>query len=57
MKGISPVKALIILLVFIVSIILVFVGRAKEGYMGLLLEIIGIVGLILELYIYNKHYS
>ncbi len=57
MKGISPVKALIILLVFIVSIILVFVGRAKEGYMGLLLEIIGIVGLILELYIYNKQYS
>jgi|GEM_PF-1507880 hypothetical protein len=57
MKDISPVKALIILLVFIVSIILVFVGRAKEGYMGLLLEIIGIVGLILELYIYNKQYS
>ena len=57
MKDISPVKALRILLVFIVSIILVFVGRAKEGYMGLLLEIIGIVGLILELYIYNKQYS
>ena len=57
MKDISPVKALIILLVFIVSIILVFVGRAKEGYMGLLLEIIGIVGLILELYISNKQYS
>ena len=57
MKDISLVKALIILLVFIVSIILVFVGRAKEGYMGLLLEIIGIVGLVLELYIYNKQYS
>lgn len=57
MNHFSKSKSIIMLIVFCISIFLVFFGRAKVGYLGLALEVIGIVGLLIELYIYNKQYK
>lgn len=56
MLHISKTKAMIMLIVFFVSIFLVFYGRTKIGYFGLFLQILGIIGLLSELYLYNKQY-
>lgn len=57
MKDMSRVQILIMIAIFIISIFLVFYGRATTGYVGLFLEIIGIIGLIIELYLYNQQYK
>lgn len=56
MLHISKTKAMIMLVIFFVSIFLVFYGRTKIGYFGLFLQILGIIGLLSELYLYNKQY-
>lgn len=45
------------IVIFISSVVLVFVGQMHVGYMGLLLEVIGLIGLIVTLYLYNKKYK
>lgn len=57
MSNISKRDALIMLVVFIVSIVLIFVGQRNIGYFGLLLEVIGLSGLIFDLYFYNRHFK
>ena len=43
--------------IFIISFALLFYGQKNVGYMGLTLELIGLAGLVLILYIYNKRYK
>ena len=57
MSNISKRDALIMLVVFIVSIVLIFVGQRNIGYFGLLLEVIGLSGLIFDLYFFNRHFK
>lgn len=56
MKGYARLRLIFMILVFFVSLWLVFYGRAKPGYTGLALEVLGMIGLIAELYVYNKQY-
>lgn len=56
MKEYSRIQIIFMILIFMISLWLVFYGRSKPGYFGLALEVIGMIGLIAELYLYNKQY-
>lgn len=43
--------------IFIVSIILTFVGQRHIGYAGLALEAVGVAGVLTVLYLYNRAYK
>lgn len=51
------VKIIIMALIFVMSVWCIFYGQSKIGHLGLLIEIIGISGLLLDLYLYNKKYK
>lgn len=46
-----------LLIIFVLSMALIFIGQKNIGYFGLLLEVIGLAGLLTDLYIYNKKYK
>lgn len=48
---------IIMIIMFFVSFGLLFYGQRHVGYMGLGLELIGLFGLVLILYMYNKRYK
>lgn len=50
-------KLLMMLVVFVISLVLVFVGQRNVGYIGLAIETVGVIGLIFLLYYYNKQYK
>ena len=50
-------KKIIYVLVFIISMLLVIKGNSVNGYNGLIIMFIGVVGLLMELYSYNKNYQ
>jgi hypothetical protein len=52
----EKIKAFIMLLIFILSVILIIKGQIIKSYFGLLIMLVGLVGLILDLYLYNKKY-
>lgn len=43
--------------IFIISIILTFVGQRHIGYAGLALEAVGVAGVLTVLYLYNRAYK
>lgn len=45
------------LLVFIISMFLIMSGQRNIGPSGLLIMLIGLVGILLLLYLYNKNYQ
>lgn len=51
------VKKLLCAVIFIVSIYLVIKGNRIDGYQGLWIMLIGLGGLLSELYVYNKGYQ
>lgn len=53
----NRVQNIILALIFVVSIVLVFVGQKYIGYAGLGAELIGLVGVIAVLYTYNKRFK
>lgn len=52
----SKIEKLIMFITFALSLIFVFYGQSKVGYFGLALEIIGVIGLIVLLYLYNRKF-
>lgn len=52
----NKIKAFIMLLIFILSVFLIVKGQIIKGYFGLLIMLVGLIGLVLNLYIYNKKY-
>lgn len=48
---------LLYLLIFIVSIVLIVTGQRNIGYTGLLTMLVGIAGILVLLYLYNKKYQ
>lgn len=44
-------------LCFVISFGLVCIGQSNVGYTGLVMELIGLVGLLVLLYLYNKKYK
>lgn len=53
----NTTKNLILLAIFIVSMALIFIGQKDTGYPGLGMEVVGIVGLVSVLFIYNKRFK
>lgn len=51
------IKKLLYTVVFILSMILVIKGRSINGYMGLSVMMVGLIGILSELYLYNKRYQ
>lgn len=52
----SILDKVIMSIIFITSIGLVILGQAQVGYHGLLMEVIGLVLLILDIYLYNRKF-
>lgn len=48
---------LIMILVFVVCLGLIIYGQKNIGITGLLLELIGLIGLLTLLFIYNRRYK
>jgi len=51
------IKKLLYTVVFILSMVLVIKGKSINGYMGLSVMMIGLIGILSELYLYNKRYQ
>lgn len=50
-------KKLIYIVIFLISIFLVVKGRDVNNYIGLLMMLIGLAGILSEVYLYNKQYQ
>lgn len=47
---------IIYLLIFIASMVLIVTGQRNIGYTGLLTMLVGLAGILVLLYLYNKKY-
>ena len=50
-------KNIIAIIVFIASFGLVSFGQSQIGYAGLAMELVGLAGLLILLYLYNRKYK
>ena len=50
-------KNIIAIIVFSASIGLVCFGQSQIGYAGLAMELVGLAGLLILLYLYNRKYK
>ncbi|MGB4984246.1 MAG: hypothetical protein WBO70_00540 [Erysipelotrichaceae bacterium] len=48
---------IILILVFVLSFVLLFYGQTKIGYFGLSLQMLGLAGLLFDLYKYNRRFK
>lgn len=53
----NTVKNIIMLIVFMVSLALIIIGQKHIGVSGLVQELVGLIGLITILFIYNRRYK
>lgn len=45
------------IVLFIISVALVFIGQRNVGYAGLTAELIGLAGLLVVLFLYNRKFK
>lgn len=50
-------KNVLLVIIFIVSIALIFIGQKNVGYAGLMTELLGLAGILGILYTYNGRYK
>ncbi len=50
-------KRLLYLLIFIASIVLIIAGQRNIGPIGLLVMLVGLAGILILLFLYNKKYQ
>ena len=53
----GKIRALIMAVVFIVCLALIIIGQKNIGVPGLSMELVGLVGLLTLLFIYNNKYK
>ena len=53
----NKIKVLIMLFFCSFSVFLVIKGQRIDGYFGLSIMLVGIFGLLIELYLYNRKYD
>ena len=53
----NVVRKLIMIIVFIVCLALIIIGQKNISVSGLAMELIGLVGLLTLLFIYNRRYQ
>ncbi len=51
------IRNIIMLVVFIVCLVLIIVGQKNISAMGLAMELIGRIGLLVLLFLYNRKYK
>ena len=51
------IRNIIMLVVFIVCLVLIIVGQKNISAMGLAMELIGLIGLLVLLFLYNRKYK
>ncbi|MDU1404177.1 DUF6903 family protein [Clostridium sp.] len=49
-------KKIIYSIIFIISLALVIKGRTITNYHGLIMMFLGLIGILSEIYLYNKQY-
>ena len=52
----NVVKNIILLVIFVVCIALIIIGQKNISVTGLVMELIGLAGLLVLLYLYNRKY-
>ncbi|MEG0469018.1 DUF6903 family protein [Amedibacillus sp. YH-ame6] len=50
-------KNVLMVIIFIISIVLIFIGQKNVGYTGLMVELLGLAGILGILYTYNRRYK
>ena len=53
----NVIKNIILFIIFIVCIALIVIGQKNIGATGLAMELIGLAGLLVLLYLYNRKYK
>ncbi len=57
MENVKWVKNLVSFIAFCGSMFLVFYGQKNIGYTGLTLQVVGLLGLLTLLYLYNRKFK
>lgn len=52
----KKIKNLLLALLFIIGVVLQINGHRREGYAGLITQVISLAILVLVLYLYNRRY-
>ena len=50
-------KNIIMLVIFIISVFLTFIGHKIISYKGLVMMLLGLIGILIVLYLYNQTYA
>lgn len=53
----EKIRNLIMVIVFVVCLVLIIIGQKNIGVPGLIMELVGLVGLLTLLFIYNNKYK
>lgn len=53
----NKVKSIAMLVVFLICLSMIILGQRNVGYTGLAVEFVGLIGLLIILYIYNKEHK
>lgn len=53
----EKIRNLIMVIVFVVCLALIIIGQKNIGVPGLIMELVGVVGLLTLLFIYNNKYK
>ncbi|MCI5722878.1 MAG: hypothetical protein MR283_02570 [Erysipelotrichaceae bacterium] len=50
-------ESILMIVVFIISVLLVIIGQRNVGYINLCMQVIGLVGILFVIGLYNKRYK
>ena len=50
------VTAIVVLIVFVVCVALVVIGQRNIGASGLMIQLVGVAGVVVLLWLYNRQY-
>lgn len=53
----GSLKNIIMLVIFIISVFLTFIGHKAISYKGLVMMLLGLIGILTVLYLYNQTYA
>ena len=57
MQNSNIIKTILSLIAFIVCVALVVIGQKTVGIPHLMLEIVGVIGIMILIYLYNRKYQ
>lgn len=57
MQNSNIIKTILSLIAFIVCVALVVIGQKMVGIPNLMMEIVGVIGIMILIYLYNRKYQ